>query len=124
MNTKLRLFVVLLILSLSTSALSGLGVAKKQRPENPLKNIRARSEKGPNVGNRIKKLRASNGSVRAALEAFEKNGYTPKIDEAISITGGIDRTGQIAYQTGQVGKRKANHAPQQVTITGDGVQVI
>src|SRR5712692_6012015 len=124
MNTKLRLLVVLLILSLFTFVLSGLGAAKQQRPENPLKHIKARTEKGPNVGNRIRQLRRANNSVHTALEAFEKRGHTPKIDEAISFRGGIDRTGQIAYQTGQVGKRKANHAPQQVTITGDGVEVI
>jgi hypothetical protein len=118
-KTKLRLFVVLLILSLFTSALSGLGSPNRQRPQNPFKNIKARSQKGPEVGNRIRQLRAASKGVAAALDAFEKRGHTPKIDEAISITGGIDRTGQLA-RAGQIG-RKANHAQ---TLTGDGVEVI
>jgi len=75
MNTKLRLLVLLLILSLFTFVLSGLGAAKQQRPENPLKHIKARTEKGSNVGNRIRQLRAANNSVHMALEAFEKRGH-------------------------------------------------
>jgi hypothetical protein len=124
MKTKLRIFVVLLILSLFTSALSGVGAPQQQRRENPLRHIKARTEKGPNVGNRIRQLRGVNNSVHTALEAFERRGHPPKIDEAISIRGGIDRAGQVAYETGQVGQRKANHASQQATITGDGVEVI
>ncbi len=124
MNTKLRLFTVLLILSLFTSVLAGLAAPEQQSPENPLKHIKARTEKGPNVGNRIRQLSGTNDSVHRALEAFEKRGHTPKIDEAISFRGGIDRAGQVAYQTGQVGQRKANHTSQQATITGDGVEVI
>lgn len=96
---------------------TGLGATRNPTGKNPLKNIRANADKGIKVSNRIKQLRANHNSVQGALEAFEKKGHTPKLDEAISITAKIDRSGEVVY-------RKSNHAGQQGTIIGDGVEVI
>jgi len=87
------------------------------RRKNPLINIRAKSQKGPKVKEKIERLRSSHNSVRAAFEAFEKRGHKPKIDDAVSITGNVEPTREVAY-------RRLNHASQQATITGDGIEVI
>jgi uncharacterized protein YxeA len=107
---------VSLILIASLFSFTTLAQTNTQR-KNPLRNIRAKSEKGPKIKEKIEQLRATHNSVRAALEAFEKKGHKPKIDDAISITGNIDLTREVAF-------RRANHARQQATITGDGVEVI
>ena len=85
--------------------------------KNLLKNIRAKSQKGPKVRDRIEQLRATHGAVRGALEAFEKRGYKPKIDDAITVTGSIDLTSEVPH-------KKTHHAAQQSTVTGDGVEII
>ncbi len=125
MQTRIRLCLAALLGIALFVAVLPAGLAQWQHPESPLKHIRARLEKGPKVGNRIRQMRGVNNSVHKALEAFEVRGHAPKIDEAISIRGGNDQqAGQAAYQTGQAVQRKANHTSQQTTITGDGVEVI
>jgi hypothetical protein len=108
--STVSLILVALLFSLTT-----LSQTNPQR-KNPLRNIRAKSQKGPKLKNRIEQLRASHNSVRGAFEAFEKRGHKPRLDDAISVTGNVDLTREVAY-------RRANHARPQ-TITGDGVEVI
>ena len=93
------------------------GAQTNGRRKNPVKNIKARSEKGPKVGDRVKQLRATSKAVNAALEAFEKKGHKPKFDEAFSFTGNVERPREVAL-------RKTHHASQQTTVSGDGVEII
>ena len=95
-----------------------LGAQSNGRRKNPLKAVKAaRLEKGVNVGERVKRLRATNNVVNAALEAFEKKGHKPKFDEAFSFTGKFEQPREVAL-------RRSHHASQQNTISGDGVEII
>lgn len=87
---------------------------KTANREHPLKNIRAKAETGAKVVERIKQLRVTSKALQRALGAFERNGREPNIDEAVSVVGYREKTGEIA---------KAHHARQQATITGDGAEV-
>jgi hypothetical protein len=88
------------------------------RRKNPLKNVKeARLEKGAKVGDRVKQLRATNNTVNAALEAFEKKGHKPKFDEAFSFSGKVEQPREVAL-------RRTHHASQQNTISSDGVEII
>ena len=80
--------------------------AQNNGRKNPLKDIKARAEKGPRVGDRVKQLRATSNAVNAALEAFEKKGHKLKFDEAFSFTGNVEKPREIAL-------RRAHHASQQ-----------
>ena len=106
---------LILIASFFTFTASGAG--KSPSGKNPLKNIRAKAQSGDKVGQRIKQLRQTSKSLDSALKVFEKNGHQPKINEAMSVIGTIDQSGQASY-------RKVKYVPQQTTITGDGVEVI
>lgn len=94
------------------------GAQTNGRRKNPLKPVKAaRLEKGVNVGERVKQFRATNNTVNAALEAFEKKGHKPKFDEAFSLNG-------IVEQPREVAPKKSHHASQQSTISEEGVEVI
>ena len=103
-----------LILIVSLHSFSVFSAGKAANREHPLKNIRAKAEKGPNVGQQIKALRRTSKALQNALAAFERNRCVPNIDEAVSIVGHREKTREIA---------KAHHA-QQATISGDGAEVI
>lgn len=108
---------LILIGSFSVFNLSAQTNGRRNNPLKTIKTIKARSEKGSRVGDRVKQLRATNNTVNAALEAFEKKGHKPKFDEAISVTGNVERPREVA-------RRRTHHASQQTTISGDGVEVI
>jgi hypothetical protein len=90
------------------------GAGQTFKREHPLKNIRARSETGEKVAQRIKQLRRTSTGLQAALAAFERNGATPKIDEAVSIVGRREKAREVI---------NAHHARQQVTLSGEGAEV-
>jgi len=116
---KTRNYAISLILIASLLGIfPATGATRNTQRKNPLANIKAKAEHGAKVAKRIKQLKETNKSVRGALQAFEKNGHKPKVDEAVSIPGRIETpVVQTAY-------RKANYAPQQETIAGDGVEMI
>ncbi|MGZ8844829.1 MAG: hypothetical protein ACXW3C_00010 [Pyrinomonadaceae bacterium] len=115
---KKRVGSALALILIGSFFVFNLGAQTKGRGKNPLKDVkRARSEKGLKVGDRVKQLRATNNTVNAALEAFEKKGRQPKFDEAVSFTGSFEQPREVA-------PRKSHHASQQTTISGDGVEVI
>jgi len=94
------------------------GAQTNGRRKNPLKTVKeARLEKGVNIGERVKQLRATNNVVNAALEAFEKKGHKPKFDEAFSFSGKFEQPREVAL-------RRAHHASQQTSISDDGVEII
>lgn len=103
----------LLVASLLSFSVFSSG--KTATREHPLKNIRAKAETGTKVGQRIKELRQKSKALQSALEAFERNGRKPNIDEAVSVVGYREKTREIA---------KAHHARQQATMRGDGAEVI
>jgi len=88
---------------------------KTRNAEHPLKNISTKTEKGARVGQRIRQLRETNKALHGALEAFERNGCQPKIDEAVSVVGRREPPREVA---------KANHVRQQATVSGDGAEII
>ena len=83
--------------------------------EHPLKNISAKAQTGAKVGQRIKQLRQTNKALHGALEAFERNGCQPRIDEAVSLVGRRELPREGA---------KANHVRRPATISGDGAEII
>jgi hypothetical protein len=103
------------LISASLLSVPVFSSGKTANREHPLKNIRAKAETGAKVGQRIKQLRRTSKALQSALEAFERNGRQPSIDEAVSIFGHREKTHEIA---------KAHHARQQATISGDGAEVI
>jgi hypothetical protein len=120
LSIKKRVGSALALILIGSFFVFNLNAQTNGRRNNPLKTIKtikARSEKGPRIGDRVKQLRATNNTVNAALEAFEKKGHKPKLDEAISFTGNVERPREVAL-------RRTHHASQQTTISGDGVEVI
>jgi len=90
------------------------GIVGLAQPRPKFKKVTAKLEKGAKVAERVRALKASDNSIRAALEAFEKKGHSPKIDEAVSISGRIeDSPVSIPF-------RRTHHAQ---TVTGDGVVI-
>jgi hypothetical protein len=83
----------------SLFAFSPLSAQTNRRRNNRLKEVKAaRLEKGVNVGERVKQLRATNNVVNAALEAFEKKGHKPKFDEAFSFSGTFEQPREVALR--------------------------
>jgi hypothetical protein len=117
-SIKKKVGSALALILIGSSFVLSLSAQTNGRRPNPVKNVKgARSEKGPKVGDRVKQLRATSNTVNAALDAFEKKGHKPKFDEAISVTGNFAQPREVAL-------RRAHHASQQTTISGDGVEVI
>lgn len=53
-------------------------------------------KRGAEVAARVKSLRETSKNVRAALREFEKRGRSPKIDEAVTISGNVGSTNVAA----------------------------
>jgi len=111
-------FAMSLLLIASLLSITNLAFATPTQKRQPRKvRVNSKVEKGRSVGERVKHLRKTDKSVRGALEAFEKRGNRPKVDEATSITG------TVTPENEGVAFRKASYNPRQ-TITGDGIELI
>jgi hypothetical protein len=107
-----------LVMPIGPSAVPGAQTTKSRRKN--VKNAVARM--GAEVAAHVKKLKEQNKEVRAALKAFERNGRTPKIDDALMISGTVE---QVAIDKSGYGRslfQKASFRPQQETISGDGYE--
>lgn len=89
------------------------------------KRKEAELKKGPEVTARVKKLKESNKQVRKALNAFEARGHKPKVEEAWSLNGTLNRSDAARLRDcktcGSIQKISFN--PQDV-VSGDGVEAI
>jgi hypothetical protein len=83
---------------------------------------KARHEKGPKVGARVRELRKHNKNVDRALAAFERNGKKPRIDESESIT--IDSVEGTAAVKEKSPFRNVSYKPQDPSGYGLEVTVI
>jgi hypothetical protein len=76
---------------------------------------------GAEVAAYVKKLKEQDKDVREALRAFERNGRSPKIEDALVISGTVE---QVAVHKNSELRRifqKASLRPQD-TISGDGFE--
>lgn len=82
-------------------------------------------KRGPEVAERVKKLKEKNKAVRRALGTFEQNKHAPKIDESYAISGTFESSVSTQIENHSVRGlfRKANFKLQDV-VSGDGAELI
>ena len=79
---------------------------------------------GPEVAERVKRLKETNKSVLAAFKKFEKNGRKPQIEDSLLISGTILEEASSKSRDGLSLIQKASMKTQQTTISGGGYELI
>lgn len=123
-NTVLKLLSLTLIVTLGLGVLIlPSAVTSAQSPHNRQRSVRnAVAKTGAEVAARIRQLKEQNREVRAALRAFERNGRAPKLDDALMISGTVERSTATNNNYGRGLFHKASFRPTQETISGDGYE--
>lgn len=126
--TKLKVFFMLSVL-LGGSLLNNTQPSAAQTKVSPAllcslgtNKDKARHEKGPKVGARVRELRKHNKNVDRALAAFERNGKKPRLDESESFT--IDSVEGTAAVKEKSPFRNVSYKPQDPSGYGLEVTVI
>lgn len=115
------------------AAMTALAIPLASRPTNALASTPKQQDKqnelkikqGSEVAARVKKLKEKNKQVRDALNAFERKGHLPKIDEAWSVSGTLSSSKATHIQSCKSCgvMQRAGLRPQD-TVSGDGVEAI
>ena len=120
------LFVLIVPLSPQSLTLAGSNRAGQSKALTRVKSGRVKT--GLEVAARVRRLKEETLNVRAALNAFEKRGRVPKIEDAVAVAGefipAAPTRGNVASNVN--GRfRKVSFTPQEQTVvSGNGYELV
>jgi hypothetical protein len=105
-----------------SAAISTSNTPRQQEKKRRVKDSKVK--RGPEVTERVKKLKGANKSVLAALKKFEKNGRNPQLEDSLLISGTISEELGKSNRSGRGLIQKVGLKPQQTTVSGNGYELI